>query len=71
MWQRIKTFFKGSETIAWARLQVLIGLVLNGLTLVPPDLWQPLLPPWWFNILVLLNGIATEVLRRRRASDLK
>jgi hypothetical protein len=66
----LKRWFSDSETILWARLQMLIGVVLNGLTLVPPDLWQPLLPPRWFAILVLANGIATEVLRRRREKDM-
>ena len=67
----LKRWFKDSETILWARLQVFLGLVLNALTFVPPELWQPVLPPRWFAVLVLANGIATEVLRRRRASDLK
>lgn len=77
MWQSIKTFFKDSETIFWARLQTLIGLVLalldvlaqiNGL--IDPALLQPLLTPSWFSAFMLINGLLTEYLRKRRANDL-
>lgn len=69
MWQRIKDFFHDSETIFWARLQVFIGVVAEILTYVPAELWSPVIPPRWFGIFLLLNGLATEYLRRRR-SDL-
>ena len=71
MWQRIKTFFKGSETIAWALLQTALGFAVSVLTFVDPQLLAPVLPPKWFPVFLLANGLATEYLRRRRASDLK
>ncbi|WP_028034098.1 hypothetical protein [Chelativorans sp. J32] len=69
MWQRVKDFFKDSETIAWARIQAVLGLLALLLTYVEPTLIAPLLGDYapWF---LFLNGLATEYLRRRRADDL-
>lgn len=70
MWERIKSFFRGSETLAWARLQVAIGSVAGVVTYVDPSLLAGVLPAEWFPWVLLLNGLATEYLRRRRADDL-
>lgn len=71
MWQHIKTFFKDSETLAFARLQTLIGVVAGFLIYLDPTMLQPVVgDATWFPWLVLANGIATEYLRRRRADDL-
>lgn len=70
MWQRIKTFFKDSETIAWARLQTALGFVLTALTFVDPQLLAPVLPERWLPVFLLANGIATELLRRRRDKEM-
>lgn len=70
MWSRIKAFFKASETIFWARLNAAIGFLAVALTYVDPSLIQPVLTPQNFAIYILLNGIATEYLRRRRAPNL-
>ena len=43
MWNAIKKFFKYSETIFLARLQVLIGTVLEILVVMDPALFAPLL----------------------------
>lgn len=67
----LKRWFRDSETLLWARLQTALGFAVSVLTFVDPQLLAPVLPPKWFPILVLLNGLATEYLRRRRASDLK
>ncbi len=69
-WDSIKSFFKSSETIFWARLNSLVGLATTALTFVDPALVQPLLTPQNFALYILLNGVATEYLRRRRAADL-
>lgn len=71
MWTRIKRFFKGSETIAWARLQLLLGAIAAALTYVDPAVLRPILPPEWLPWLLVLNGLATEYLRRRRDGTLK
>lgn len=71
MWAKIKAFFKDSETIAWARIQVLLGVAAAALTFVQPAVLAPVIPPDSFPLLVVANGLATEYLRRRRAEDLK
>lgn len=73
MWQRIKTFFKNSETIAWARFQAALGAIANVLVFVDPNLVAAVIPPEYARIIavyMLLNGLATEYLRRRRAEDM-
>lgn len=69
MWNKIKAFFKDSETIAWARVQTFIGLAAEIVTYVDPYLLAPVMGDWfpWF---LIINGLATEFLRRRRATDL-
>lgn len=66
MWTKIKDFFKGSETIFWARLQAFIGFVAVTLTMVEPHLVTAVLPDHSIPVFLLLNGLATEYLRRRR-----
>ena len=74
MWNDIKDWFKDSETIFWARLQILIGAL--GTVLVATD-FSPLLATGvptkqqfiLFGI-VIVQGVLTEYLRRRRATDL-
>lgn len=70
MWTRIKAFFADSETIFYARLQVALGAVATALTYVPPEVLSPVIPPKWFSLFLVANGVATEFLRRRRATDL-
>lgn len=71
MWDNIKAFFKGSETIFWARLQMVLGAIAVALTYVDPSLLQPIFDPRWFPWFLAANGIATEYLRRRRDEDMK
>jgi hypothetical protein len=72
MWQRIKNWFHDSETLAWARLQSVLGFAALALTYIDPSVLAPVIgDARWFPWLVLANGLATEFLRRRRASDLK
>mgnify|MGYP001563001663 CR=1 FL=1 len=63
MWTKIKTFFKDSETIFWARLQAFAGVVFTVLSTVN---LSPLLPPKYLTIWLILSGVVTELLRRRR-----
>lgn len=69
MWQRIKTFFKDSEVIFWARLQLLLGAIVTAVTYVDPQLIAPLIDPHYLPWFLLANGIGTEYLRRRRSGD--
>lgn len=67
MWERIKQFFRGSETIFWARLQAILGLMAAGLSAVDPAFVQELMTPRTFAVYMFINGLATEYLRRRRS----
>lgn len=60
----VKNWFWRSETIAWARLQVLVGAVWTVLSAT--DL-SPLLDPRWLTYWLIVNGIVTELLRRRNS----
>lgn len=70
MWAKIKAFFADSETIFWARLQAAIGIVAGIVTYVDPQVLAPIIPGEWFPYFLVTNGVLTEFLRRRRASDL-
>ena len=70
MWQHIKRFFKNSETIFLARLQVLLGTVLEIVATVDPSLFAPVVGEW-FPVFLIIHGVMMEILRRRRAEDLK
>ena len=70
MWQRIRDFFKDSETIFWARLQAFLGIAAAGLAAVDPSLVQEFLTPKTFAAYVFVNGVVTEIARRLRAKDL-
>lgn len=71
MWKRIKKFFKDSETIALARLQMIAGMVAAILTYVDPQVVSPILPGAWVPLFIVAHGFAIEYLRRRRAADLE
>lgn len=70
MWNWIKRVFTDKESIAWARIQAVIGALAVAVTYVEPVVLQPIMPPGWFPWLLVLNGVLSEYLRRRRASDL-
>jgi hypothetical protein len=70
MWQRVKAFFKDSETIAWARTQAALGIVAGIVTYVDPAVLQPIIPDRYFPLLLVANGVLTEYLRRRRETAL-
>ncbi|PAQ06784.1 hypothetical protein [Mesorhizobium temperatum] len=70
MWTRIKSYFSDSETIFWARLQAAIGVVAAVVTYVDPQVLAPLIPSEIFPWFLVINGLLTEFLRRRRAEDL-
>lgn len=63
MWDRIRVFFKDSETIAWARIQLVVGAVWTVLAM--SDL-SGVLPAKWLPYWLILSGIITELSRRAR-----
>ncbi|RUV82874.1 hypothetical protein EOA75_29945 [Mesorhizobium sp. M1A.F.Ca.IN.022.07.1.1] len=70
MWSKIRAWFKDSETIAWARLQMLGGAVLTVLSATDPSLFNQYIPDRWLPLYIVGSGVLTEVLRRLRAKDL-
>lgn len=63
MWNTIRCWFKDSETLVFARLQILLGI------LMATDL-SPVLPAEWLPWYIIIAGVLTEFLRRARADDL-
>ena len=74
MWSKIKAWFKDSETIFYARLQVAAGIALAVIPTLNPVSWlDATLTPtqrWVTALSAIANGVITEYLRRRRATDL-
>lgn len=63
MWPKIRVWFKDSETIVWARLQLIVGAVWA--VLIASDL-SSVLPAKWLPFWMIFSGIVTEVSRRAR-----
>jgi hypothetical protein len=75
MWDKIKAWFKRSETIFWARLQVLVGAAVAAIMSLAADpaindAIHAILKPEYVPYYVIGFGLLTEILRRRRATDL-
>jgi hypothetical protein len=75
LWGKIKTFFKNSETIFLARVQMAIGAVGAVVTGLMADARidgaiQQILKPQYIPYYIIALGVITEALRRRRATDL-
>ena len=65
MWEKLKAFFLRSETVFWARLQVVLGIAAAVVTYVDPSVLQPIIPSAYYPLLLVANGIFSEYLRRR------
>lgn len=61
-WDKIKSWFKESTTILWARLQILLAAIWGVLATV--DL-SPVLNPKWMAAWLIVSGTITELTRRR------
>jgi hypothetical protein len=70
MWNKIRAWFKDSETIVWARAQMLAGVVLTVIAATDPALFNQYIPERWLPLYIVGAGIVTEVARRARAKDL-
>lgn len=75
MWDRVVKFFKDSEVIFFARLQMLLAVaftVLAGLNLSPlVKEGGPTRNDWILYGILFAQGFITEWARRRRAEDLQ
>jgi hypothetical protein len=70
MWDKIKAFFKRSSVIFYSRLQALAGFllaVLGSMDWSQIRTWDFTTPKQtaWLGIGLIVNGVITEVLRRR------
>lgn len=61
-WESVKNWFWRSETILWARLQVLVGAIWTALQAT--DL-SPVLNPKLMTYWLIVSGVITELVRRR------
>jgi lysozyme family protein len=76
MWDKIKTWFKNSATILWARIVALVGLLLavGQSLLTDPNVSsaiQAALQPKYIPYYVIAIGLVTEVARRRTAGKVE
>ena len=66
-WPVIKPFFADSETLLWARLQMLVGIIWS--VLLATDI-SPILQAagWgkWAAAVVVVQGLITEIARKSR-----
>lgn len=67
---KVVAWFHDSETILMARLTMLVGALLQVVTMIDPTMLAPLLPPHWFPVFLVLHGVLIEYLRRRRETDM-
>lgn len=70
MWAKLRNWFRDSETIFFARLQAFLGIVAGIVTYVQPEVLAPIIPADWFPWFLVVNGLLTEWLRRRRDEDM-
>lgn len=70
MWAKIKSWFKSSETILWARAQMLVGALMATLTAtdMSPLFYtgMPAKEQWIMWGIVFAQGFITELSRRAR-----
>ena len=76
MWIKIKSWFKNSVTILWARVQVFAGIATAALMALASDpnvtsAIQTALQPKYIPYYVIAIGLLTEIARRRTARSLK
>lgn len=73
-WGQAKAWFSNSETILWARIQVAFGVVMAVLPTLNPMSWLDSslskTQRWVLALTAIANGLWTEYLRRRNATDL-
>ena len=73
MWSKIKSSFRNSVTILWARVQVLAGLLAASLMALATDpnvtgAIQVAMDPKFIPYYVIAVGLITEIARRRSIS---
>lgn len=69
MRERIKKFFKDSETIFWARFQMFMSAVIAVLATIDPNMFTSYVPAAYVPIYLFVSGLITEIARRMRETD--
>ncbi len=68
MWVKVKAFFKNSETIFWARLQILTAAIVTVVATIDPTLFASYVPTGYLPIYIFASGVITELARRSRSN---
>lgn len=68
MWQAIRRYFKDSETIFWARFQMLMAAVITTVAVTDPMLFSNHIPTGYLPAYIFISGVITEIARRARAN---
>lgn len=69
MRERIRTFFKDSETIFWARFQMFMSAVIAVLATIDPNMFMSYVPAAYVPIYLFASGLITELARRMRETN--
>jgi hypothetical protein len=69
MWTRIREFIRNSNTLCWARIQMLGAAVLAVIATVDPMLFAGYIPTTYLPLYIFISGVITEVARRAQARD--
>lgn len=69
--EKIKAFFKHSETIFLARLQYVAGIILFVVTTVDPQLVATYIPTKYVPLWLIVVGLVTEWARRRKGESFR
>lgn len=68
-WWKFHDSFHGSDTIVWARLQLLLGAIYTGMQSV--DMTVFISDRHMLQYYIFANALITEMLRRRHEEDFK
>lgn len=71
MLEKIKAFFKYSETILLARVQALAGIILFVVTTTDPNLIATYVPVKYVPLWLIAAGLLTEYARRRKGRGMR
>lgn len=67
IWNR---WFKDSETILWARIQMLVAALITTVAVIDPMVFSNYIPTGYMPIYIFVSGVITEFARRLRDKDL-
>lgn len=71
MLDKIKALWSSNETILWARIQMLLGVLVTVIATVDPTIFHVYVPVQYLPIYIVVSGVITELARRYKARDLQ